>query len=216
MLSAFISFFPSLFWLTCSIVFLLEPRWWTLPVNHGVELVSSLQIHFPAFCCLQLAHQTWHSSEILSALELFRRDVYRMFTAVPGQSVSPPLRMWACHTCARAEWPRSTSSQLLIRTVTVSHAVGSSRRFLEKAQWLQVQQWPGQQRASVSAGPWPQSAHAPYVESRRMVLMNLFAGQQWRCRRREQTRGHGGLGGQGEAETNGDSSMEVYPLPYIK
>ena len=89
MLSAFISFFPSLFWLTCSIVFLLEPQWWTLPVNHGIELVSSLQIHFPAFCCLQLAHQTWHSSEILSALELFRRDVYRMFKIVPGQSVSP-------------------------------------------------------------------------------------------------------------------------------
>ena len=26
-----------------------------------------------------------------------------------------------------------------------------------------------------------------YVESRKMVLMNLFAGQQWRCRHREQT-----------------------------
>ena len=28
------------------------------------------------------------------------------------------------------------------------------------------------------------------MESREMVLMNLFAGQQWRCRHREQTCGH--------------------------
>lgn len=88
MLSAFISFFPSLFWLTCFIVFLLEPRWWTLPVNHGIELGSSLRIHFPAFCPLQLAHQTWHSSEILSALELFRRGVYRIFKIISGQSIN--------------------------------------------------------------------------------------------------------------------------------
>ena len=31
-----------------------------------------------------------------------------------------------------------------------------------------------------------------YVESRKMVLMNLFAGQQWRCRHREQTCGNSG------------------------
>ena len=34
-----------------------------------------------------------------------------------------------------------------------------------------------------------------YVESRKMVLMNLFAGQQWRCRHREQTYGHRQRGG---------------------
>ena len=28
------------------------------------------------------------------------------------------------------------------------------------------------------------------MESRKMLLMNLFAGQQWRQRRREQTCGH--------------------------
>ena len=28
------------------------------------------------------------------------------------------------------------------------------------------------------------------MESRKMVLMNLFAGQQWRVRRKEQTFGH--------------------------
>ena len=33
-----------------------------------------------------------------------------------------------------------------------------------------------------------------YTESRKMVLMNLFAGQQWRNRHREQTYGHGGKG----------------------
>jgi len=31
-----------------------------------------------------------------------------------------------------------------------------------------------------------------YVECRKMVLMNLSAGQQWRCRHREQTCGHSG------------------------
>ena len=29
-----------------------------------------------------------------------------------------------------------------------------------------------------------------YMESRKMVLMNLSAGQQWRCRLRKQTCGH--------------------------
>jgi len=32
------------------------------------------------------------------------------------------------------------------------------------------------------------------MESRKRVLMNLFVGQQWRCRRKEQTYGHGGDG----------------------
>ena len=31
-----------------------------------------------------------------------------------------------------------------------------------------------------------------YMKSRKMILKNLFAGQQWRCRHREQTCGHGG------------------------
>ena len=36
------------------------------------------------------------------------------------------------------------------------------------------------------------------MESRKMVLMNLFAGQQWRNRPREQTNGHSGIwGGRG-------------------
>ena len=29
------------------------------------------------------------------------------------------------------------------------------------------------------------------MESRKMVLMNLFTGQQWRCKHREQTYGQG-------------------------
>ena len=33
------------------------------------------------------------------------------------------------------------------------------------------------------------------MESRKMVLMNLFTGQQWRCRHKEQIYGHGGWGG---------------------
>ena len=34
-----------------------------------------------------------------------------------------------------------------------------------------------------------------YMESRKMVLMELFARQQWRHRHREQTYGPGGMGG---------------------
>ena len=35
------------------------------------------------------------------------------------------------------------------------------------------------------------------MESRKTVLMNLFAGQQWRHRQREQTYGHGWAGRRG-------------------
>ena len=41
-----------------------------------------------------------------------------------------------------------------------------------------------------------------------MVLKNLFAGQQWRNRHREQTYGHGERGGEGEI--HGKSNMETY------
>ena len=51
-----------------------------------------------------------------------------------------------------------------------------------------------------------------YMESRRMVQMNLFAEQQWRCRHREQTYGQGRVEEEGEGEKNGESSMEAYIL----
>ena len=41
-----------------------------------------------------------------------------------------------------------------------------------------------------------------------MVLKNLFTGQQWRNRHREQTYGHGERGGEGEMY--GKSNMENY------
>ena len=41
-----------------------------------------------------------------------------------------------------------------------------------------------------------------------MVLKNLFTGQQWRNRHREQTYGHGERGGEGEMY--GKSNMETY------
>ena len=47
------------------------------------------------------------------------------------------------------------------------------------------------------------------MESGKMVLVNLFAGQQWRNRHREQTYGHGGWG-EGEGEMHGESNMETY------
>ena len=46
------------------------------------------------------------------------------------------------------------------------------------------------------------------MESRRMVLKNLFAGQQWRNRQREQIYGHGERGGEGVMY--GESDMETY------
>ena len=46
------------------------------------------------------------------------------------------------------------------------------------------------------------------MESRKMVQMNLFSGQQWRNRHREQTYGHGKSGGEGEMY--GASNMEIY------
>ena len=41
-----------------------------------------------------------------------------------------------------------------------------------------------------------------------MILKNLFSGQQWRNRHREQTYGHGERGGEGEMY--GKSNMETY------
>ena len=46
------------------------------------------------------------------------------------------------------------------------------------------------------------------MESRRMVLKNLFTEQEWRDRHREQTYGHGERGGEGEMY--GKSNMETY------
>ena len=48
------------------------------------------------------------------------------------------------------------------------------------------------------------------MESRKMVLMKLFAGQQWRHRHREQTYRHGGGGEEREGGTYGDGNMETY------
>ena len=46
------------------------------------------------------------------------------------------------------------------------------------------------------------------MESRKMVLRNLFTGQQWRNRHKEQTYGHGERGGEGEIY--GKSNMKTY------
>ena len=46
------------------------------------------------------------------------------------------------------------------------------------------------------------------MESGKMVLKNLFLGQQWRNRHREYTYGHGERGGEGEVY--GNRNMETY------
>ena len=51
-----------------------------------------------------------------------------------------------------------------------------------------------------------------YMESSKMLPKNLFAGQQWRSRHREQTYGHGER--RGEGEMYGESSMETYITIY--
>ena len=51
------------------------------------------------------------------------------------------------------------------------------------------------------------------MESREIVPNNLFAGQQWRKRGREQTYGHGERGGEGKMY--GESDMETY-IPICK
>ena len=45
-----------------------------------------------------------------------------------------------------------------------------------------------------------------------MVLVNLFVGQEFRCRQRKQSCGHS----RGMKEGGTNSSMETYTLPYIK
>ena len=47
------------------------------------------------------------------------------------------------------------------------------------------------------------------MESRKIVPMNLFAGEQWRNRHREQTYGLG-WGWGGEGEMYGESNTETY------
>ena len=46
------------------------------------------------------------------------------------------------------------------------------------------------------------------MESRKLVPKNLFLGQQWRNRHKEQTYGHGERGGEGEMYV--ESNMETY------
>ena len=50
------------------------------------------------------------------------------------------------------------------------------------------------------------------MESRKIVMNNLFTGQQWRNRQREQTYLHGERGGEGEMY--GKSNMETYITIY--
>ena len=51
------------------------------------------------------------------------------------------------------------------------------------------------------------------MESRRLVLMNLFAGQQWRHRHREQIYRHSW---EGDSGTNGGSGIDIYILQCVE
>ena len=51
------------------------------------------------------------------------------------------------------------------------------------------------------------------MESRKMVQVNLFAGQEQRHRHREWTCGHGG---EGEGGTNWEIRIDIHTLPCVK
>ena len=51
------------------------------------------------------------------------------------------------------------------------------------------------------------------MESRKMAPMNLFEGQQWRCRHRRQA---ADTEQEGEGGTSGESSMETRTSPHVK
>ena len=53
------------------------------------------------------------------------------------------------------------------------------------------------------------------MESRKMVLMNLFAGKIWRYRDADIENGLVDTVGEGESGTNGESSINMYTLTYI-
>ena len=53
-----------------------------------------------------------------------------------------------------------------------------------------------------------------YLESGKMILLNLLTGQQWRHRHTEETCGH--TSGEVDGWMNGKNSMETYILPYVK
>ena len=53
------------------------------------------------------------------------------------------------------------------------------------------------------------------MESRKMVLMNLFAGKIWRYRDADIENGLVDTVGEGESGTNGESSINMYTLSYI-
>ena len=51
------------------------------------------------------------------------------------------------------------------------------------------------------------------MESRKVILIDLFAGKERRCTCREGTCGHSG---EGEGRTNGESSVDVCTLSRVK
>ena len=55
------------------------------------------------------------------------------------------------------------------------------------------------------------------MESGRMVLKNLFKGQQWRNRHREQTYGHAERGGEGEmyGKSNMENYIAICKMPFV-
>ena len=54
------------------------------------------------------------------------------------------------------------------------------------------------------------------MEPRKVVLMRLFARQQWKCRHREQSHGHGQRRGRRDGEMKAGNVMEAYTPRYVE
>ena len=54
------------------------------------------------------------------------------------------------------------------------------------------------------------------MEPRKVVLMRLFARQQWKCRHREQSHGHGQRRGRRDGEMKAGNVMEAYTPWYVE
>ena len=66
----------------------------------------------------------------------------------------------------------------------------------------------GEEETGFPGGPVVKNLPVIYMESSKMVLKNLFIGQQWRNRHREETYGHGERGKEGGM--CGKSNTETY------
>ena len=80
----------------------------------------------------------------------------------------------------REAWQGFMGSQRVGHSWTAKHRHGSCYYNLKSNSWSEVSHKEKNKYSILTI----------YMESIKMVLMNLFAGKKWRCRHRDRTRGH--------------------------